>query len=79
MSAGSGRIGANGANKSTLLRLIAGELTPTAGTVVVDGHLGVMRQLVGGADSTDGPGTVRDLQVSLAPPALQACASRLAA
>ncbi|WP_203928822.1 ABC-F family ATP-binding cassette domain-containing protein [Virgisporangium ochraceum] len=46
-SIGTGRtglIGANGTGKSTLLRLIAGDLTPTAGTVRVDGDVGYLRQ-----------------------------------
>lgn len=46
-SFGRGRFGLvapNGAGKSTLLRLIAGELTPSAGTVVVDGVLGYLPQ-----------------------------------
>jgi len=66
-------VGANGVGKSTLLRLIAGEITATAGTITIDGRLGVMRQLVG-----DNEQTVRDLMVSLAPQRLQDAAARLA-
>lgn len=39
-----GLVGSNGSGKSTLLRLIAGELSPTAGTVVVDGTIGHLPQ-----------------------------------
>jgi len=66
-------VGANGVGKTTLLRLIAGDSQPTAGTVSIDGRLGVMRQLVGDSDTT-----VRELMVSLAPARLQAAAARLA-
>ncbi|MEO7397354.1 MAG: ATP-binding cassette domain-containing protein, partial [Ilumatobacteraceae bacterium] len=69
-------VGANGVGKTTLLRLISGEATPTAGTISIDGRLGVMRQLVGAADDSM---TVRDLMVSLAPRRLQEAAARLAA
>jgi ATPase subunit of ABC transporter with duplicated ATPase domains len=39
-----GLIGVNGSGKSTLLRLIAGRLTPTAGSVTVTGHAGYLPQ-----------------------------------
>ena len=61
-------IGANGTGKTTLLRIIAGDLAPVAGAVVHEGGLGVMRQFIGSVrDDT----TVRDLLVSLAPPAVR--------
>jgi ATPase subunit of ABC transporter with duplicated ATPase domains len=69
-------VGANGAGKSTLVRLVAGDTTATSGTITVDGRLGVMRQLVGMVGG-DGPITVRDLLVSVAPERIQAVAKRL--
>lgn len=39
-----GIVGDSGSGKSTLLRLITGELTPTAGSVTVEGAVGVLRQ-----------------------------------
>src|SRR3954451_7731712 len=41
-----GLVGRNGVGKTTLLRLILGELAPAAGTVSVRGRLGVLRQAV---------------------------------
>ena len=41
-----GLAGRNGIGKSTLLRLISGELAPTAGFISVGGTLGVLRQSV---------------------------------
>ncbi|MDO9335597.1 MAG: ABC-F family ATP-binding cassette domain-containing protein [Caulobacter sp.] len=39
-----GLVGRNGVGKTTLLRIIAGEMPPRAGTVSVDGRLAVLRQ-----------------------------------
>jgi ATPase subunit of ABC transporter with duplicated ATPase domains len=39
-----GLVGRNGVGKSTLLRLVLGELQPTAGALSVHGRLGVLRQ-----------------------------------
>jgi ATPase subunit of ABC transporter with duplicated ATPase domains len=69
-----GLVGANGTGKTTLLRLLAGELAPHAGTARIDGRFLFMHQLV--ADET---GTVRDLLVRLSPPSLQAAAAELVA
>lgn len=41
-----GLVGRNGVGKTTLLRLIAGELTASSGTVTVAGRIGVLRQSV---------------------------------
>ena len=61
-------VGANGTGKTTLLRMIAGDLAPTAGSVARTGGLGVMRQFIG---SVRDDSTVRDLLVDLAPPAIR--------
>jgi ATPase subunit of ABC transporter with duplicated ATPase domains len=60
-------VGANGTGKTTLLRLIAGDIAPAAGQVVVGGSLGVMGQFIGSVrDDT----TIRELLVGLAGPNL---------
>ncbi|HEX5262765.1 MAG TPA: ABC-F family ATP-binding cassette domain-containing protein [Phenylobacterium sp.] len=41
-----GLVGRNGVGKTTLLRMISGELAPSGGTVTVRGRLGVLRQAV---------------------------------
>ncbi|MEO6880575.1 MAG: ATP-binding cassette domain-containing protein [Mycobacteriaceae bacterium] len=69
-------VGENGVGKSTLLRTLAGELTPTAGSVRVVGGLAAMPQLVGSA--ADGR-TVSDLLLDVSAPAVQAAAAALAA
>ncbi|MEM9042879.1 MAG: ATP-binding cassette domain-containing protein [Actinomycetota bacterium] len=73
-------VGANGAGKSTVLRIVTGDTRATEGTVSIDGRLGVMRQLVGmaGGHDAEAPSTVRDLLVSVAPPRLQSAHRRLA-
>ncbi len=41
-----GLVGRNGVGKSTLLRLIAGDLTPAGGRVAVSGRIATLRQIV---------------------------------
>ena len=45
-----GLVGQNGVGKSTLLNLISGRLTPSAGKISVSGKLGVLRQSFAGED-----------------------------
>lgn len=64
-------IGPNGTGKTTLLRIVSGDLDAHDGAVTRSGGLGVMRQFIGKVrDDT----TVRDLLVSVAPPAVRAAA-----
>ena len=67
-------VGANGAGKSKVMRILAGTETPTAGTVSVQGSLGVMTQMIGALDRST---TVRDLYLSLSGPELREAAERL--
>jgi ATPase subunit of ABC transporter with duplicated ATPase domains len=64
-------IGPNGTGKTTLLRIIAGDLDAHAGAVTRSGGLGVMRQFVGQVRDSS---TVRDLLLSVAPPRVRAAA-----
>ncbi|TKV29029.1 ABC-F family ATP-binding cassette domain-containing protein [Arthrobacter sp. NamB2] len=67
-------IGPNGTGKTTLLRIISGDLAPDEGSVSRSGSMGIMRQFVGQVrDDT----TVRDLLVTAAPPVLAAAAQRV--
>jgi ATPase subunit of ABC transporter with duplicated ATPase domains len=61
-------IGANGTGKTTLLRLIAGDLDPDSGTIARQGALGIMRQFIG---SMRDDSTVRDLVLGLSGPNLR--------
>jgi ATPase subunit of ABC transporter with duplicated ATPase domains len=62
-----GVVGANGVGKSTLLRVLAGELAPLDGDVAIGGLAGVMAQDVGVGDGL----SVRELLLSAAPRALR--------
>ncbi|MEP6463280.1 MAG: ATP-binding cassette domain-containing protein [Frankiaceae bacterium] len=68
-------IGANGTGKTTLLRLVAGDLAATDGTIRGSGGLGVMRQFIG---SVRDDSSVRDLLLSVAPPRVRDTAQALA-
>src|SRR3954470_10770294 len=69
-----GVVGPNGVGKSTLFRVITGELPADDGEVKVGGRLAYMPQNVGvGADER----TVRELLTSLAPNALRAAGERM--
>ncbi len=56
-------VGANGAGKTTVLRLLGGQMQPTEGTATTSGSVAYMDQMIGAT-----PGwTVRDLYLSLSP------------
>lgn len=67
-------IGPNGTGKTTLLRIIAGDLAPHGGALARSGGLGVMRQLVGQVRDDS---TVRDLLLTVAPVRVAAAARAL--
>ncbi|CAN7265001.1 ATP-binding cassette domain-containing protein [Terrabacter sp. LjRoot27] len=67
-------IGPNGTGKTTLTRIIAGDIAAHEGAVTRSGGLGVMRQFIGKVrDDT----TVRDLLVSVAPDRIRAAAEEV--
>ena len=41
-----GLVGRNGVGKTTLLKLVSGELQPQAGTISIAGSVGVLQQIV---------------------------------
>jgi ATPase subunit of ABC transporter with duplicated ATPase domains len=67
-------IGPNGTGKTTLLRIIAGDLDSHGGAVTRSGGLGVMRQFVGQVRDTS---SVRDLLLTVAPPRVRVAAQAL--
>jgi len=67
-------IGPNGTGKTTLSRIVSGDLSAAEGAVTRSGGLGVMRQFVG---SLRDDSSVRALLVSVAPPAIRAAAAAL--
>ena len=71
-----GLVGANGIGKTTLLRLIASEETPEAGTIRVDGRVGLMRQFIG---SNERPTSVREFLLAYSEPGVRQAADRLQA
>src|SRR6202044_857055 len=62
-----GLVGANGVGKSSLFRVLTGDLPLDEGEAAVGGIAGYMAQDVGVADEA---WTVRELLLSLAPPAV---------
>jgi ATPase subunit of ABC transporter with duplicated ATPase domains len=71
-----GLVGANGVGKTTLLKLLARELSPEDGEITTGGRLAYMAQDVGAAGETR---TVRELLVTLAPAAIRTAGERIAA
>ncbi|MCW2990457.1 MAG: transporter related protein [Solirubrobacterales bacterium] len=69
-------VGTNGVGKSTLLRVLIGELAPEEGEASAGGHVAFMPQDVGSAGDTR---TVRELLLSLAPGALRSAGERMLA
>jgi ATPase subunit of ABC transporter with duplicated ATPase domains len=67
-------IGPNGTGKTTLGRVVAGDLVPHEGAVTRSGGLGVMRQFIG---SVRDESTVRDLLVSVAPEPVRRAAAEI--
>ncbi len=67
-------VGANGVGKTTMLRLIAGELTAEAGAIGGAGSLAFMSQMIGMQEGI----TLRELYLSLSPKRFIESANRLA-
>ena len=69
-------VGPNGTGKTTLTRIITGDVAADSGVAAVTGRLGVMRQFIG---SVRDESTVADLLLSLSAPKLRALAERVTA
>lgn len=69
-------VGPNGTGKTTLLRIIAGELDPHDGAITRSGTLGVMPQFIGRVGRDDGQQvTIRDLLLTVAPDKIRQAAA----
>jgi ATPase subunit of ABC transporter with duplicated ATPase domains len=69
-----GLVGANGIGKSTVVRILAGDLPADTGTVAIDGQALYMPQDVGSDD-----GSVRELLLRTAPAAVRSAGERMLA
>jgi ATPase subunit of ABC transporter with duplicated ATPase domains len=69
-------VGTNGVGKSTILRILAGELVPDEGSFSIGGTMLRMTQDVGMSDPDT---TVRELLIEVAPPALRTAGRALVA
>src|SRR5512134_403630 len=67
-------IGPNGTGKTTLGRIVAGDLAAHEGAITRSGGLGIMRQFVGKVRDDS---TVRDLLLSVAPEPVRAAAAEI--
>jgi len=67
-------VGPNGTGKTTLTRVISGDLPALDGSISVQGGLGVMRQFIGQVRDES---TVRDLLLSVAPAGIRAAAAEV--
>jgi ATPase subunit of ABC transporter with duplicated ATPase domains len=67
-------VGPNGTGKTTLIRIIAGDLDPASGAVTRSGGLAVMRQFIGKVRDRS---TVRDLLLSVAPERIRSAAAEI--
>lgn len=75
-------VGPNGTGKTTLLRIIAGDLDAHEGSVSSSGGIGVMRQFIGHGRQDPRPGVrgyddVAGLLLSIAPPRIRTAAAQL--
>ena len=66
-------VGANGVGKTTMLRLIAGELQPTEGAIGIDGPTAFMSQMIGMQEGV----TLQELYLNLSPGVFREASKRL--